>query len=215
MIFPRPLAYPLLISAAVVVVCLAWIPFADPDQLSALAVVVAGIVGYTAYRVAVALGRPLPKTSGPVTVRRVRQQYRLLSRSWLELDDGERKRHLPVYFDPALIGLVESEARIRDGRIMLGRLRIYPAGRIRQTEPPGRLIDNPSRPFPDATQRAAAAVRIRRRLLLDAQPAVAAPFAGLLWVYVVGGGAAAFVGASCVAAAATVWLSAIRGSDPS
>lgn len=94
-------------------------------------------------------------------------------------------------------------------------LRVFPAGRVRDSEPPGRLMDNPSRPDPEARDRAATTAKITRRLLLDAQTAVAAPFAGLLWVYVMDGGTAAFVAAMCVAAATGVWLSAIRGSDPS
>uniref|UniRef100_UPI003F7E758B hypothetical protein n=1 Tax=Rhodococcus wratislaviensis TaxID=44752 RepID=UPI003F7E758B len=77
------------------------------------------------------------------------------------------------------------------------------------------MIDNPSRPDPDGPVRAHMAARPGRRLVLDAQSAVAAPFAGALWVYVAGGGVPAFAGATCVAAAVAMWLAAIRGSDPS
>ncbi|MBD0323733.1 MAG: hypothetical protein ICV72_10145, partial [Aldersonia sp.] len=87
-------------------------------------------------------------------------------------------------------------------------------GRARHREPPGRLIDNPSRTAPDALARGAVAAKIGRRLLLDAQFAVAGPLIGLLWVYVAGGGVGAFVGATCVGAATSIWLAAIRGSDP-
>ena len=83
------------------------------------------------------------------------------------------------------------------------------------SEPAGRLIDNPSRPDPDGPVRARVAARPVRRLVLDAQFAVAAPFVGALWVYVAGGGVPAFTGATCVAAAVAVWLAAVRGSDPS
>ncbi|SLI97636.1 Uncharacterised protein [Mycobacteroides abscessus subsp. abscessus] len=95
------------------------------------------------------------------------------------------------------------------------RLRVYPSGRARTSEPPGRLIDNPVRSAPDADERARVAARVPRRLLLDAQPAVAAPVAALLWVYLDGGGLPAFTGALVVGAAAAVWLTAVRGSDPS
>ncbi|WP_438803358.1 hypothetical protein [Nocardia brevicatena] len=217
MAVPAALTYPMGVTFAALAACLVWVPFADLDQLGALVTVAVGIVGYTIYRLAVASGwvRNGLGERRTVAVRRVRQEYRLLARSWLEFDDGGRARWVPVYFDPALIGLVESEAEVSGRRLAVGALRLFPAGRVRDTEPVGRLVDNPSRRAPDAAHRAATVARPRRRLLLDAQAAVVAPFAGLMWVYVVGGGVPAFAGASCVAAAAAVWLSAVRGSDPS
>lgn len=213
----HPLAYPLTVTIGALVVIAAWAPFADLDQLSALLTVVLAILLYTAFRTGIALGG-LPHGAGPqrtIPVRRVRQQYRLLSRSWLEITERGRTRWLPVYFDPQLISLTAAEAEVRGRRVTIDGMRLYPAGRLRETEPPGRLVDNPSKPPPDADERAAEAVALSRRLTLDAQSMVAAPFAGLLWVYVAGDGVAAFAGATCVAAIAALWLSAVRGSDPS
>lgn len=224
----HPLAYPLCVTIGALAVLTAWAPFADPDQLSALAVVAIGIVGYSGYRIAVAVGvfRYRAGVSGAVAVRRVRQEYQLVSRSWLELRDGDRIHWLPVYFDPELIRYTGGIAELRDRRITLqadtdpaafsgSGFRAFPAGRTRDREPPGRLIDNPARTDPAASERAKTTTKLTRRLLLDAQSAVAAPFAGLLWVYVMDGGIPAFTGACCVTAAACVWLAAIRGSDPS
>ncbi len=109
-----------------------------------------------------------------------------------------------MYFDEALVTM-----RANAGP------RLYPAGRVRYSEPVGKLIDNPTHPDADGPRRARDATRIVRRLTLDAQQAIAGPFVGLLWVYVDGGGVGAFVGATCVAAAVAIWLAAIRGSDPS
>ncbi|MEV3962112.1 hypothetical protein AB0M34_14635 [Nocardia sp. NPDC050193] len=226
----HPLAYPLCVTIGALAVLTAWAPFADPDQLSALAVVGAGIVGYSGYRVAVALGVVGYRAEGSTTVpvRRVRQEYQLVSRSWLELRDAKVQSWLPVYFTPELIRFTGGTARLTGRQILLcpesdevaageqqPELRVLPAGRARDSEPPGRLVDNPTRTYPDAAARSTTATKIGRRLLLDAQPAVAAPFIALLWVYVMGGGTAAFIAALCVAAATGTWLSAIRGSDPS
>ncbi|MET8796195.1 hypothetical protein ABZV91_07020 [Nocardia sp. NPDC004568] len=226
----HPLAYPLCVTVGALAVLTAWAPFADPDQLSALAVVGAGIMGYSGYRVAVALGVVgyRAESATTVTARRVRQEYQLVSRSWLELRDGGDERWLPVYFTPELIGFTGGTALLSERQIVLRpesggtelpsgprEFRVLPAGRARETEPPGRLVDNPTRVAPDAEARVATTTKITRRLLLDAQPAVAAPFVALLWLYVMGGGTGAFVAAMCVAAATGTWLGAIRGSDPS
>ncbi|MGI5222062.1 hypothetical protein [Nocardia sp. CA-290969] len=235
----RPLAYPLCVTIGALAVLTAWAPFADPDQLSALVVVGLGMVGYTAYRLAVALG-VVPHGAADtehLAARRVRQEHQLQSRSWLELRAGDRTRWIPVYFVPALVGFTGGSAEFDGRRITLRTtesdgqttaadnsssslsasppIKILPAGRIRLREPRGRLLDNPSRPDSAAEERAWTAARFPRRLLLDAQSVVAAPLIGLMWVYVVGGGLPAFVGATCVAAAAAIWLAAIRGSDPS
>lgn len=227
----HPLAYPLCVTIGALAVLTAWAPFADPDQLSALAVVGAGIVGYSGYRVAVALGTVGygAEKSGTLAVRRVRQEYQLVSRSWLELRGDGDDSWLPVYFTPELIGFTGGTALLSERQIVLRpdpggteppggpqcEFRVLPAGRAREKEPPGRLVDNPTRVDPEAAARAATTTKITRRLLLDAQPAVAAPFVALLWLYVMGGGTGAFVAAMCVAAATGTWLSAIRGSDPS
>ncbi|MFQ6229839.1 hypothetical protein [Nocardia sp. NPDC002869] len=226
----HPLAYPLCVTIGALAVLTAWAPFADPDQLSALAVAGAGIVGYSGYRVAVALGVVgyRAESATTVTARRVRQEYQLVSRSWLELRDGEDERWLPVYFTPELIGFTGGTALLGERQIVLRpesggpelpggprEFRVLPAGRARETEPAGRLVDNPTRVDPEAETRAATTTKTTRRLLLDAQPAVAAPFVALLWLYVMGGGTGAFIAAMCVAAATGTWLGAIRGSDPS
>ncbi|WP_433685959.1 hypothetical protein [Nocardia sp. CA-119907] len=211
------------------VACLAWAPFADLDQLAALATVVLGILGYTGFQLARALDR-LPhgladrNRAGSsadrdnvrtVEIKRVRQQHRLVSRSWLEITENYRTRWLPVFFEPGLLGMTETEAEVSDRSVDTAGLHFYPSGKARTSEPPGRLIDNPSRPDPDAPVLAADSARVRRRLLLDAQSTVAAPFVGLMWVYVANGGFTAFLAATSVAAATAIWLAAVRGSDPS
>ncbi|MEU4339659.1 hypothetical protein AB0H00_00105 [Nocardia sp. NPDC023852] len=213
----HPLAYPISVTIGALVVCAAWAPFATLDQVAAISSVVLGVIGYTGYRLGVARGLvPFWRSGTARTVRvtRIRQQHRLLSRSWLQVGGTGRPRWLPVYFDPALITLTETQAELTDRTIHVAEHRLYPSGRIRDVEPPGRLIDNPSRPDPEAPALASAATRLRRRLLLDAQSTVAAPFAALLWVYLDNGGFPAFLGATAIAAATTIWLSAIRGSDP-
>lgn len=213
----HPLAYPLTVPIGALAVIAAWVPIADLDQLSGLLTVALAILLYTGFRMGIALGW-LPHGAGPqrtVPVRRVRQQYRLLSRSWLEITERGRTRWLPVYFDPRLLALTGSVAEVCGRCVTVDGMRLYPAGRIRETEPPGRLMDNPAKAAHDVDERATAAAALSRRLTLDAQSMVAAPFAGLLWVYVAGDGIAAFAGATCVAAIAALWLSAVRGSDPS
>ncbi|WP_194816726.1 hypothetical protein [Nocardia sp. XZ_19_385] len=233
-----PLTYPVGVTIGALAVCTAWAPFATSSQAAVLAAVALVILGYTAFQLSLArgllrTGLPVPATAA---VKRVRQEHRLLSRSWLEFTavatspnspqsspaplaaktPGSTDTYwLPVYFDPALLAFTLGEADLADRLIRIADLRVYPSGRARTTEPPGRLIDNPSRVDPESPALAATSTRISRRLLLDAQSAVAAPFAALLWVYLDGGGLPAFTGACCVAFAAAIWLSAIRGSDPS
>ncbi|MFE4457493.1 hypothetical protein ACFROC_09055 [Nocardia tengchongensis] len=197
-------------------ITIAWVPFADPEQVVMLGTVAVIILGYTGFRFAVALGL-LPaglqggRDEREVAVRRVRQQHRLESRSWLEFTVDGRDRWLPVYFDSALVTLTPRTAEIDGRAVSVDRRRVYPSGRVRDSEPVGRLVDNPERPDPEAIGRTGSG----RRVLLDAQSAVVGPFAGLLWVYVAGGGSVAFVAATIVAAATATWLSAVRGSDPS
>ncbi|MEU1206503.1 hypothetical protein [Nocardia sp. NPDC005825] len=195
-------------------ITIAWVPFADPEQVAMLIAVAAVVVGYTGFRFAVAVGllpSGLPRGSREAVVRRVRQQHRLVSRSWLEMTVDGRNRWLPVYFEPALVLLTQENAEIGGRAVAVGGRRVYPSGRLRDSEPVGRLVDNPARPDPAALGRTG----FGRRVVLDAQSAVVGPFAGLLWVYVDGGGIGAFAGATVVAAGAATWLSAVRGSDPS
>ncbi|MBO0853793.1 MAG: hypothetical protein J2P18_08495 [Nocardia sp.] len=196
--------------------CLVWAPFADAEQLAALAAVALVIVVYTAFRLAVAFGKVPWRTipTGTFRVRRIRQQHHLTSRSWLEFVAEGQTHWVPVYFDPGLIPLPESSTDC-DTPLTLNAIPIHPSGRARHAEPPGRLHDNPTRPDPEAPAHAAAVAHIPHRLLLDAQSAIAAPFIALFWVYVAGGGITAFIAATTVAAAAAIWLAAINGSDPS
>lgn len=217
----HPLAYPVIVTIGALAVTLAWAPFGDSEQVAALGAVGLIILGYSAFQFTGALGYlpvGLPKSGSAcrdVGVRRVRQQHRLVSRSWLEFTTGGRTRWLPVYFDSSLVALPQSNAELAGRTVTVAGGRVFPSGRLRSSEPVGRLIDNPSRADEGAAANAVRVSRFGRRLLLDGQSAVAGPIAGLLWVYVAGGGAAAFAGATVVAAAAAVWLSAVRGSDPS
>ena len=194
----HPLTYPLTVAAGTLGTCCAFAVRATLDQFSALVVVALAVVVYTAFRMLVAVRR----VPADQSIRRVRQQHRLTSRSWIEHEGTWR----PVYFDPALVTL-QTPTRTFP--------RLYPAGRVRHSEPPGKLIENPTRPDPDGAVRAVAAASPLRRLILDAQQAIAAPFIGLMWVYIDGGGVIAFACATIVAAAAAIWLAAINGSDPS
>ncbi|PKV78532.1 hypothetical protein [Nocardia fluminea] len=207
----RALTYPLLVTSGTLVVVAAWVPFADIDQLSALAVIALAVLSYTAYQGGLALG-VFPTglvATGTVRGRRVRQQYRLVSRSWLEISSGDRMVWQPVFYEPALSTLTPTDLELTGRTIHDGNTRFYPSGRVRTTEPAGKLVDNPSRPADPP------AFGIARRLILDLQQAVGAPLVGLLWVYVMDGGLGAFIAATTVAAATFTWLSAIRGSDPS
>ncbi|MGW0326796.1 hypothetical protein [Nocardia sp. NPDC003183] len=207
----RTLTYPLLVTSGTLAVIAVWVPFADVDQLSALAVVALAVLAYTAYQGGLAFG-VFPSglvAAGAVRGRRVRQQYRLVSRSWLEISSGDRMVWQPVFYEPALSTLTPAELELTARSIRAGDTRFFPSGRVRTTEPAGNLVDNPSRPIDPPT------FGIARRLVLDIQQAVGAPLVGLLWVYVMNGGIGAFVATTTVAAATFTWLSAIRGSDPS
>ncbi|MFD3510432.1 hypothetical protein [Nocardia sp. NPDC058666] len=207
----RALTYPLLVTSGTLAVIAAWVPFADIDQLSALVVVALAVLAYTAYQLGLAFGL-FPTglvATGTVRGKRVRQQYRLVSRSWLEISSGDRVVWQPVFYDPELSTFVPTNLELTGRSILDGSTRFYPSGRVRTTEPAGKLIDNPSRPTTPP------GYGIARRLILDVQPAIGAPLVGLLWVYVMHGGLGAFVASTTVAAAAFTWLSAIRGSDPS
>lgn len=211
---PTALRYPIGTAIAAVAICLVIVSFGNADEVAALAVVVLIVGTWTLVRLAGA--RAGGDTPRPVQVRRVRQQHRLVSRSWLEVRDEGHVWWLPVYFDSALVALPSPASGLATSRsVDWEGHRFLAAGRPRSTEPVGRLIDNPSRVAPDADVRGDVANRVGRRLLLDAQSAVGAPLLGFLWVFVAGGGLGAFAGATMVGAAAVIWWSAIGGSDPS
>lgn len=160
------------------------------------------------------------RASQVLTVRRVRQQNRLISRSWIELVGVSPTVRFPVYFDPALVTL-DSPARLPvhgSGALRALELEgrwVYPSGRVRTTEPKGRLVDNPTTAGTDGVERARTAAPLRRSLILDAVLMVPAPVVGLFWVFLDGGGISAWLGASAVAAATALWGAAVLGTDPS
>ncbi|MEU0544794.1 hypothetical protein ABZ319_33450 [Nocardia sp. NPDC005978] len=214
----HPLAYPVIVTIGALAICLAWAPFGDSEQVAMLGAVGVCVLGYSVFRLGMAWGyvpAGVPAFEADAVVRRVRQQHRLVSRSWLEISGDGRTRWLPVYFDPALMTLTSARGEISGRAIEVEGERVYPAGRVRDSEPIGRLIDNPTRPAADAAELATRAAGSGRRLLLDAQSAIAAPFAALLWIYIAGGSALTFAAATVVAAVLATWLAAIRGSDPS
>lgn len=155
-----------------------------------------------------------------LTLRRVRQQNRLVSRSWIELVGVSPTPRFPVYFDPALVTL-DSPARLPvhgTGALRALQLEgrwVYPSGRVRTAEPKGRLVDNPTRSGADAAERARTATPLRRSLVLDAVLMVPAPIVGLFWVFLDGGGILAWLGATVVVAATALWGASVLGSDPS
>ncbi|HEY4024181.1 MAG TPA: DUF3592 domain-containing protein [Pseudonocardiaceae bacterium] len=161
---------------------------------------------------------------GPLTVRRVRMQRRLMSRSWLETEPvpGRRQRWIPVYYDPVLAELPSPVEVTLRGDLILDRLvavevngvLLYPSGRVAPSEPLGRRTDSPSRPDDHALAKARAG-GILRQLRVDAALLVPAPLIGLFWAYLdQGGGAPSWLGATALCATLGLWLAAIRGSDP-
>ncbi|TSE00851.1 hypothetical protein FOS14_07020 [Skermania sp. ID1734] len=189
------------------------------DDVSVLLLVSLIIAIGSGYTLLAALVHPVGKSSA-VTVRRVRQQRGLRSRSWVEIDDGERSRWMPVYFDPVLVTVPSPTPAtlVRTGIRPLVRIdghRLFAAGKLREREPAGTLIDNPARADPQSRERGAQVARLPRRLILDAQFALPAPIIGGLWVYLRGGGVLTFALSCLVAAGVGIWLAAIAGSDPS
>jgi hypothetical protein len=159
----------------------------------------------------------------PMTVRRIRVQRRLMSRSWLETEPepGTRQRWLPVYWDPVLAELPSPVEVTLHGDPRLDRLitveaagvLLYPSGRVTAREPLGRRTDSPSRPDEHALAKARAA-GVLRQLRVDAALVVPAPLIGLFWAYLDQGGAPSWLGATALCATLGLWLAAIRGSDP-
>ena len=187
--------------------------------LAVLALLALLVVGVGVQRV-VSRGRLRATPPHLVRVRRVRQQHRLLSRSWIELVGAVPVQRFPVFFDPVLVTLdspaevaVHGTGPLRAVRVD-GRW-IYPSGRVRTAEPPGRLLDNPSHPDGGAHERAARSAPLRRQLLVDGVLLAPAPFVGIFWVLLDGGGILVWLAATLVTAALALWAAAVQGSDPS
>jgi hypothetical protein len=85
----------------------------------------------------------------------------------------------------------------------------------RRTPPRGRRTDSPAQPDDHAADRARDAARLRRQFRVDAVRVVPAPFVGLIWVYLDGGGGTEWLAATALTAALGLWWAALRGSDPS
>jgi hypothetical protein len=184
--------------------------------LALLALVVLG-VGLQRILTRARLHRSAPRL---LRVRRVRQQHRLLSRSWIEVVGSTPAQRFPVYFDPALVTLASPAEVAVHGAGALRALRVdgrwvYPSGRVRSAEPKGRLIDNPSRPDTGSQERAVRSAPLRRQLQVDGVLLAPAPFVGIFWVLLDGGGAPVWLGATLVTAALALWAAAVQGSDPS
>ncbi|WP_214368311.1 hypothetical protein [Pseudonocardia sp. H11422] len=164
--------------------------------------------------------RVLSRPGRAASVHRVRIQHGLLTRSWLELDDG---RCVPVHPDPVLAGLPSPATVLLHGDPTRNRLvgatvagvGLAPAGRVLRTAPGGRRFDGPSTPDPDREADAARRLRLWSRLRVDTAQVVPAPVIGAVWVFVVGGGFGGFLAATAVTAAAGLFRAAVRGSDPS
>jgi hypothetical protein len=155
----------------------------------------------------------------PVTVRRIRVQRRLLSRSWLETEPvaDTPQRWIPVYWDPVLAELpAPVQVTVHGERLVTIEargVRLYPSGRVVTTEPVGRRTDSPSRPDEYALAKARSA-GVLRQLRVDAALVVPAPLIGLFWAYLAQGGVSSWAGATVLCATLALWYAAIRGSDP-
>ena len=151
-----------------------------------------------------------------LVVRRISMRRGLMARTWLETDD---QRWIPVYFDPAVLSLPAPIAvQARGSRLIAVEIpggTLYPSGRVRRIEPPGRRTDSPAQPDAYTADRAATANRWRHQLRVDAALLVPAPLIGLLWTYLDNSGLTGWLGATAITAAAALWWAAIRGSDPS
>ncbi|HEY0808051.1 MAG TPA: DUF3592 domain-containing protein [Pseudonocardiaceae bacterium] len=151
-----------------------------------------------------------------LVVRRISMRRGLMARTWLETDD---QRWIPVYFDPAVLSLpAPTTVQARGNRLIAVEIpgaTLYPSGRARRAEPPGRRTDSPAQPDTYTAARAATAARWRHQLRVDAALLVPAPLIGLLWTYLDDSGLTGWLGATAITAAATLWWAALRGSDPS
>lgn len=163
--------------------------------------------------------RRAPARAAPL--RRVRFQSGLLGRSWLETESCPQ-RWIPVHFHPALITLPAPASVRLHGDPQVDRLVgavvdgvwIPPSGPVRAAEPRGRRTDSPTTPDAGAYRRAAS-LDWRRQLRNDLVLVVPAPFVGLFWVFLDGGGVATWAGVTALVAALGVWWGAVLGSDPS
>lgn len=165
----------------------------------------------------VSAGRKAPVR---IAGRRVRFGSGLMQRSWLETEESPQ-RWIPVRFDPVLMTMPAPTVLTVHGNPVRGGWSaasvdgrpIRPSGRVRRTEPPGRRVDDPLRPD-DAALRRADRTGLARHLRTDLALIVPAPFVGLLWAYVVDGGAGSFAAGTAIAAAVGLWVGAVRGTDP-
>jgi hypothetical protein len=169
--------------------------------------------------------RLAPRRLAPrrLALRRVRLQRGLLTRSWLETE-GQPERWIPVHFDPALVTLPSPAELLvygdpRPGRLVAAEtadgVRLYPSGPVRGREPGGRRSDNPARPDDDARRRAADSASLRRQYAADAPRLAVAPLVGVFWAFLDGSGVPGWLAATGMVAALSLWLAAVRGSDPS
>lgn len=151
-----------------------------------------------------------------LTIRRISMRRGLMARTWLETEDD---RWIPVHFEPAVLTLpAPTTARSHGERLIAVHIpgaTLYPSGRTRHTEPPGRRTDSPTKPDAYTATRATTAARWRRQLRVDAALLAPAPLVGLLWSYLDDSGTCGWLGATAITAAVALWWAAIRGSDPS
>ena len=185
--------------------------------VAVVAVVVLGLGGWRWTRA----GRAARGAPRAAEVRRVAIQSGLLTRSWLE-SESSSPWWVPVHFDPALVALPSPAPAVVHGdpvsrrwvAVDAGGVRLYPSGPITRREPRGRRTDNPRAPGPDAPVRAEQSRGLRRQLRTDLVLTVPAPFVGLFWVFLDGGGVTTWAGATVLVAALGLWWAALRGSDP-
>ncbi len=185
-----------------------------------VAVVAVGVLGLGGWRWTRAgwAARGAPRAA---EVRRVTVQSGLLTRSWLE-SESSPPWWVPVHFDPTLVALPSPAPAVVHGAPVPRRwiavdaagVRLYPSGPVTRREPHGRRTDNPRTPGPDAAARAEQSRGLRRQLRTDLVFTVPAPFVGLFWVFLDGGGVATWAGATVLVAALGLWWGALRGSDP-
>ena len=186
-----------------------------------VAVVAAGVLALGSWRWwrAARAARGAPREA---PVRRVAVQSGLVTRSWLE-SESSPQWWVPVYFDPALVTLPSPAPAVVHGEpsprrwvaVDAGGVRLYPSGPVTRREPRGRRSDNPRSAGSDAARRAEQAQRLTQQLRADLVLVVPAPFVGLFWVFLGGGGTATWAGATVLVAALGLWWAAVRGSDPS
>lgn len=151
-------------------------------------------------------------------LRHLRVQRGLLTRTWFETSSPSSRRWYPVHFHPLLLELPSPAEVTVHGRrlaaITVSGVTLYPSGPARTREPLGTRTDSPAEPDGYAAERARAAARWTRQLRVDAVFLVPAPFVGLLWAYLDGGGPGSWLGATLITGALGLWWAALRGSNP-